>query len=141
MKPKNIFAVYGSGNVGKSSTIEMIFELLTKANPTTIVKHLHHPGADISVLIKINGKFIGLESQGDPNSRLAQSLQQFRRAGCSIVVCATRNWGGTVAAVQKLEPEFKVTWHHKKREPIAKLQDRRNKVMARIIFNQIKKLL
>ena len=126
---------------GKSSTIKNIFGLLKMAYPTTPIKHLHSPGADISLIMKINDVLIGIESQGDPNSRLAESLQRFKKEKCNIIVCTTRNWGGTVFAVESLKPEFIIIWHHKKAEPIIKLQDRRNKVLARIIFNKIKKLL
>lgn len=139
--PKTVFALYGSANVGKSATIRKIFDLLTLAYPNAPVQHLHNPGVDISAILEIKGVFIGIESQGDPGSRLAQSLEKFRNAKCRIIVCATRNWGGTVDAVKQLESEYSVVWHKKKAEPIVKLQDRRNKVAARIVFNQIKKLL
>ena len=91
--------------------------------------------------LEIKGVFIGIESQGDPGNRLEESLQKFRNAKCRIIVCATRNRGATVSAVESLAPEYNIIWHHKPRELIVKLQPRRNSVMARIIFNQIKKLL
>jgi hypothetical protein len=140
MNPKTIFALYGSGNVGKSKTIKIVYDLLKQAYPTAPVLEIN-TGSDIMIVITINGKAIGIESQGDPNTRLPQSLKDFKKAACVIIVCATRNWGGTVDAVKRLEPEYTIVWHHKKRELIVKLQTRRNSIMARIIFNQIKKLL
>jgi len=52
---------------------------------------------DIKIIMSnIKGHTVGIESQGDPNSRLQQSLQDFYNAGCDIIICATRTAGMTV---------------------------------------------
>jgi len=135
MKTKHAFALYGAANVGKSATIKKVFALLTDAFPNASVQTIH-TGNDITVIIEIHGVFIGIESQGDPGSRLAESLERFK-VKCSIIVCATRTRGGTVTAVENLQPEFTVIWYQKISEPNENLRDRNDKAMAQTIFNQI----
>ena len=106
MKAKYVFALYGLANVGKSTTLNKVFALLTKAYPTAPVQPLNPPGIDITMVIKVNGIFVGIESQGDPNSRLAKSIELFKKANCNIIACATRTKGGTVTTVKNLRPEF-----------------------------------
>jgi hypothetical protein len=141
MKAKHIFALFGSANVGKSTTIRKVFALLTEAYPAAPVQTLNPPGVDITVIIEINGKFIGIESQGDPNSRLSVSIELFKKAKCSIIVCATRNWGGTVDTVEYLQPDFTIVWHHKKSEQQPNLQEQRNDEIAQIVFKAVQNAL
>lgn len=141
MKTKHISALYGSANVGKSTTLKKVFALLTAAYPTAPVQTLNPPGADITFIIEINGILVGIESQGDPNSRLAASLERFKKAKCVIIICATRNWGGTVRIVEALQPEFAIAWHHKKSEPQPNLRARRNDESAKTIFEEVRNAL
>ena len=80
---------------------------------------------------------VGIETQGDPNSRLGESLELFKKAKCSIIICATRTRRGTVTAVENLQPEFKVVWHHKTSEPNANLRDQRDSSIAQTMFNEV----
>lgn len=141
MKAKHVSVLYGSADVGKSTTLKKVFALLTEAYPAAPFQNLNPPGSDITVIIDISGIFVGIESQGDPNSRLSVSIDLFKKAKCSIVICATRNWGGTVNTVKDLQPEFNIVWHHKKSEPKPNLQEQRNDEMAQTIFNAVQKAI
>ena len=44
---------------------------------------------DVKAIMDINGHKVGIESQGDPNGRLKESLSDFVKAKCSIIICAT----------------------------------------------------
>jgi hypothetical protein len=137
MKAKCVFALSGTANVGKSATIKKVYALLTDAFPTAPVQNIHRMGIDISVIIEIKGILVGIESQGDPNSRLAESIRLFTKAKCTIIICATRTRGGTVMTIKRLQPEFKVIWHHKSPEPHASLRGQRDDATAQTIFNQV----
>ena len=113
MKSKQVIGLYGTANAGKSTTLRKLYELLTKAYPAAHIEIIHPFGVDFTVIIEIDGVLIGIESQGDPGSRLAVSIELFKKRGCVIIVCTTRTRGGTVAIVESLKPEFTITWHHK----------------------------
>lgn len=140
MTTKHVFALYGTANVGKSATLKKVFALLTYAYPGAPVQTIN-TGIDITVIIEISGVLVGIETQGDPNSRLGESLELFKKAKCSIIICATRTRGGTVTAVENLQPEFKVVWHHKTSEPNANLRDQRDSSIAQTIFNEVQNAL
>jgi hypothetical protein len=145
MKAKHVFALYGRPNVGKSATLKNVFALLTDAYPTAPVRNIRPPGiditVDITVVIEINGIFVGIESGGDPGGGLAESIELFKGNKCSIIICATRTHGGTVTAVKNLQPEFTLVWYHKTSEPQANLQARHDNADAQAIFDQVQNAL
>ena len=51
---------------------------------------------------------MGIESQGDPSSRLRQSLSAFVAAKCDIIFCACRTSGMTVGWVNSLSPGYSI---------------------------------
>ena len=75
---KVIFAIWGESNVGKSSSIKYIFEQIKNSYPLTYVKHPNKDFKDFAVIFDIGGKKIGIESQGDPNSRMFDSLVEWK---------------------------------------------------------------
>lgn len=144
MKTKQVFALKGPANVGKSATLKKVFALLTNAYPSAPVQMLNPPGIDMTAIIEINGIFVGLESCGDPppyHRRLIESIELFKKAKCIIIICATRTSGVSVTTVKNLEPEFKLTWHLKTSEPQANLRDQRDDVIAQTIFKKIQNAL
>ena len=149
MNTKHVVALYGPANVGKSSILRRVLTLLTEAYPTALIQIINPRGVeiaitievDITVVIQINGTSVGIESQGDPNSRLLESLELFKEAKCSIIACATRTRGRTVEAVNSLCPEFTLTWHRKQSEPQASLRDQGDHASAQTIFNEIQHAL
>lgn len=149
MKTKQVFALKGPANVGKSTTIKKIFILLKEAYPTALIQIINPPRiditvtveVDITVTIEIDETVVGIESQGDPNCRLPESIKHFKKAKCSIIVCATRTSGKTVATVENLQPEFTLNWHRKKPEPQVNLREQRDDAIAQTIFKQIQNAL
>lgn len=94
-------AIYGPAVQRKSSTIKEIARQLELAFPA-LVKHIINDGIDITYVLDINSVKIGIESQGDPNSRQPRSLKHFVSLGCNIIICASRTTGMTVDAVNEL---------------------------------------
>lgn len=104
---KKIIALWGTASVGKSSTITQVYEILLKKYPKLIRKIYR---ADIKIIVVIDGIKVGIESQGDPSSRMPDTLRAFVRAGCRVIVCATRTRGGTVDAVERYSKEYEIVW-------------------------------
>ncbi len=93
-------------------------------------------------MIMINGARIGFESQGDPNSRLKESLDLFTAKNCKVIVCATRTDGETVDAVDALKKKnYEVKWIKQVREKQASKRDKSNSNMARHISREVKKAI
>lgn len=102
-----IIALQGRANSGKTGTIRYVFELLKQhaSSEPEVLKN----GCDIAAVMTVNCTKIGVESQGDPEIRLKESLEYFVQAKCSIIVCSTRTSGMTVDWV-KAVPGYSVEW-------------------------------
>ena len=112
MKSKTIIALRGVANQGKTTSIKIAYELLKDAYPKAHIEEFYI-GVDITVIITVNGVKIGIESQGDPNSRLFQSLRHFVGIGCKVIICATRSRGATVEAVNAFAGKYQIKWYPK----------------------------
>lgn len=151
MKPA--IALRGGEKVGKSSSIRMAYEMLLEQHPNLIIKEkLHRGKKDISVIIIIKGVLIGIESQGDPNKRdlsgkyrLAKSLETFKEKNCDLILCAARASGTNrtkpVEEVEKLEPEYSITWLQKKRAQSEVVIGNENRAMAEKLFSELRKYI
>lgn len=78
MKENNIIALRCSKDAGKTNTIKLFSKLLQEKYPDTILLDYYpHTPYDIKIIFGIGKVKIGIESQGDPNSRLCKSLEEF----------------------------------------------------------------
>lgn len=71
---------------------------------TVLISSKNH--VDILATIRIGDILVGIESQGDPNSRMVDSLTQLREKGCDIIICACRTSGATLDRVKSLHTEY-----------------------------------
>jgi len=94
-----IIANIGTENKGKSTSIKEVFYLLSKRYPHNVTKLIDN--GDIEATIEVKGKLVGIESQGDPNSRIFETLPELVNMGCEIIVCACRTSGGTKDLVEE----------------------------------------
>jgi predicted alpha/beta-hydrolase family hydrolase len=110
---KTVFANWGSSNQGKSDTVKKIAQEILLHWPNAVANiPLNLNAADIKLVITIGKIVIGIESQGDPNSRLFKSIAEFAAMGCHIIICATRTSGATVDAVSALDAShgYEIIW-------------------------------
>ncbi len=118
MGAKVIIALHGIANCGKSSVIKEIDKIIQQTYSVEIKKYAEQgfkAPQDNRDIIKIyelthNGKKlqIGIESQGDPNSRIFKSLPIFKKINCDIIICATRSSGKTCDAV--MDTGYEIFW-------------------------------
>lgn len=83
---KLVIANRGSKEQGKSTSIREVFNILTAKYPTNVIID----NGDIMATIQIEDVLVGLESQGDPSSRIFNSLKKLVELGCDVIVCACR---------------------------------------------------
>ncbi|MGV7106427.1 hypothetical protein [Flavobacterium sp. U410] len=140
---KHIVALYGTSNVGKSMTIKLLYQKLIDNYEKDIlldsVKQMKSFDGDIRVVITINGKVIGIESQGDPNSRIFESLPFFVELKCDIIICATRTRGGTVKIVNQYKNEYNIHWEEQK--VVKKDFEETNNQMAELLFGKVQQFI
>lgn len=92
---KKIIAVGGVANAGKTTTLKLVKEELLLRPGAVVVKDFVNK-SDIKIIIRIGGLLIGIESNGDPTSRVREEeLKSFIEAGCDVIICATRTSGNT----------------------------------------------
>lgn len=115
---KTIIAVYGGQNEGKSETIKNVCRLILDNFPIAVPstpKELIDYTTDILIVIKIGSIKIGIESQGDPNSRmfwdntiekLADDNLDPQLGSCDIILCATRTRGETMTKVREIAQKY-----------------------------------
>lgn len=113
---KYALAVWHSGGKGKTESVrQFAFELLRVypefnpiiPNPTTV------PATnDFRLIVEINGKIVGVESQGDPKTRLEERLEELAVIqNCDLIICTCRTRGETVDAVSNLRNHgYEVIW-------------------------------
>ena len=112
---KTIIAIYGRENEGKSETIKKVCKILLRDFPNAIPSSTPNYLGDILLAIQLSKIKIGIESQGDPNSRmlnndtikkLADSELDSELGGCDIIICATRTNGKTVKKVDEIADKY-----------------------------------
>jgi predicted kinase len=137
---RTLIALRGVANSGKSTTVKRVFGSLKSRHKDAVMNHGKF-GRDFRVVLTIKRVVkIGIESMGDPNSRLAASLELFVKEGCKVIICATRTRGQTVDAVNNLAKRYEVTWFEQVRSASSKHQAS-NAAMARRIFRAAEKAI
>ena len=94
-----VIANYGKAQSGKSSSIKEVFNKLIATYPYKVLIK----DGDIKAIITIGNVLVGIESQGDPNSRMIQSMNDFVSMGCQIIVAACRTSGKTYNKIIELD--------------------------------------
>ncbi len=104
---KTILAVWHEAGRGKTQTLREFANLLLLTyphyNPIFPVPASVPVRGDFRLVVEINNKIIGIESQGDPNTKLQDRLIYLADVYyCEVILCTTRTSGQTVAAVEYL---------------------------------------
>jgi len=134
---KKVIALWGAANTGKTTTLKLVHKKLLKLSIDTLPKYSKN-NSDIREIFIINGMKVGIETQGDPNSRLAESLKIFQKQGCELIICATRTRGKTVELVNKLKPKYNLSWRGHSAVSLKEQQKESNRSIARLIINEAK---
>lgn len=103
-----VIANNGKAGCGKSSSIKEVFNKLITAYPYKVLIK----DGDIKATVTIGNILVGIESQGDPNSRMMQSMNDFVSMGCQIIIAACRTSGETYNKIIELNQinQYDIIW-------------------------------
>lgn len=136
---KTIIANWGHAKQGKSATVKKVAQLLMQQSSVPFAIDY---SSDIREVIIVNGIKYGIESQGDPNSRLFSSLEYFAQINCDFIICSTRTSGATVDAVSDMYNKYgyDIIWvtNHRSNE---KNKDLLNQLSANQIIELINNII
>lgn len=139
---KFILALTGYANSGKSSIIKSVFHQLLKHYPEyAIVIDNGEESGDVKAMFFIEGLKIGIESQGDPNSRQPRSIDEFVSMGCDIILSACRTRGHTINAITKYSNEYQILRIFKNKMNDDSLRYRSNDEMVYLLIKLIESRL
>lgn len=142
MKEKNIIALRCSKDAGKTKTIKLLSKLLQeKYSDNILLDYYPNTPYDIKLIIEIGKIKVGIESQGDPNSRLCKSLEEFVQKKCDIIVCATRTRGQTVECVESYSHSYNIKFVDKHKEFDKNKQDESNSEYAKKLLGYISDII
>lgn len=144
---KSIVIVAGKEKTGKSSAIKMVWDELRRRHPSSTF-HLEKSDGDILACITIGKVKIGIESQGDPGSRIFNTLELLmdskhsKLASCDIIVCASRTRGKVKTHISNLSNryDYRRLWNG---APITSTHNivTKNKLFSKFILSQIDGLI
>ena len=109
---KLVIANRGTGDIGKSSAIITVYQLL-KDKGCKVIEELWQ-GDDIKAIFDVNDLKVGISSQGDPNSSMEPNMESFVETGCDIIVTACRMKGDTYRKVTDYlgkENGYDIIWY------------------------------
>lgn len=144
---RTVLAIWHSGSKGKTATLREFAHLLISTyrhyRPIFPVP-LHIPSAtDFRLVVEINGKIIGVETQGDPNTNLQNRLIDLAdNYHCDLILCTSRTRGDTVHAVDNLHYTrgFQTIWTSTYQIANASQQSLVNQLKAKHILDLLQSL-
>ena len=108
---KYVIANAAYADHGKSSSIKAFARLVQSKYPESFELIKGSESEDVMAYVTINGKLIGIESQGDPSSRQGDSLNEFVEKNCDFIVVASRLRGETYNNVVALSKKgYNIIW-------------------------------
>ncbi len=127
---KRLIALRGPSNVGKSTTLHILYKLLL-AHPYTKPISFEMIGRkiDFSAIVAINGVKVGIVNRGDVSAPLRGFIDELAAEHCKIIVCAARTRGDFGAMLDSFSPGFKLV-------TVPKYKSKNDEVDALILENQ-----
>lgn len=99
MKTSKIIVLYGSGNIGKTTTLCMMIDMLNGAE-------LSYSRKDVRTTCHYKGKIVDITTYGDNKFELLKNVKYFREHHCDIAITAARSYGGTHDVIREYAKEI-----------------------------------
>lgn len=111
MLKKLVIANLGRADMGKTTSIRKVFNILSTKYPETTYT-IDSSNGEVKATIKIGDVLVGIETQGDPGTRMPDSLDEFVNMECGIILVACRSTAYTLRyKVESLEEKgYEILW-------------------------------
>ena len=114
---KQIIGLYGSGDKGKSETLNLLIDLLEVATTGCPMPTAQKPRTDRKKTFNYNGNIVAISTKGDTEKALVSNCSYFKKKKCDIAISAARTLGITHDKLKNLgetnTPPITVTWIEK----------------------------
>jgi hypothetical protein len=136
-----LFALYGKGDSGKSSTILDVINQLTVngAQVISAIKHGTDADSDQTLIMNVNNCTVGITSRGDDATILQNDLNSFIANNCKVILCPSRTVGQTVDFLTKFSDDSGIglIWVQKTTSQNDEIHDAINSVDTNFVLNKI----
>lgn len=126
---KKLIALYGAANRGKTTTLNILIDLLA-----VVSEHYNiEKNYDSKAVFVINSKTIGVCTPGDNQEEIKNNIEFFEENECEIIITATRTKGEGVNELEKFTKKqgSEIEWILKEDKP------KLNGLVAADIFRRI----
>jgi AAA+ ATPase superfamily predicted ATPase len=147
--------LYGTQNTGKTSSLKEFVYLLSdnyknaeiRDDKNNNVELKRSNEGDITVVLNIEGKKIGVCSLGDPDSDQIDKINNLIECGCDIILTASRTKGGTKDDLESTLKNHEFTiikdstyFLNNKEENVEEFQNKLNKLKAKHLFDLVREI-
>lgn len=114
MTQKTIIANYGIENVGKTTSVKLVYHKLHQLIADENCRDLHSPednNGDLCAIITINNKKVGISSLGDNIEQYAEWLDELVGEECDIILVACHDYDDTTKKIYSLQAKgYRILW-------------------------------
>ncbi len=114
MRQKTIIANYGTENVGKTTSIKLVYNKLHQIITDENCRDLHSPednNGDLCAILTINNVKVGISSLGDKCSEHAAWLDELVGEECDIILAACHDYDDTTNKIYSLKAKgYQIYW-------------------------------
>lgn len=114
MAEKIIIANYGTENVGKTTSIKLVYHKLHQIISDENCRDLHSPdenNGDLCAILTINNVKVGISSVGDDIKEHAEWLDELVSEKCDIILAACHDNDKTTQKIYSLQAkEYRIFW-------------------------------
>ena len=109
MKQKTIIAIYGTANVGKSTTLRSLGSQLVSSGATTTDNMQTWEYRAVFDYLQTK---LGLQTFGDLENLVQEGLDHFLMNACELIIIATKRYGATIDAVGAFAGDngYRIIW-------------------------------
>jgi len=115
---KKIIALYGKGDSGKTSTLNLLIDLIVSENKgiPMAIRAEEELRKDCRAVLSYKGKIIGVGTWGDSKDEVEKNCKFFKEKNCDIMFTATRTRGETCDTIKDFafKNRFSLEWMKKK---------------------------
>lgn len=92
---KEIIALAGSHNSGKTTTLNRLIALVEQKYPSVVPQYKKNNVDKVVVYDSINNLKVGIATGGDSGDIVKWQLNHFIKHNCDVIICATLTKGNT----------------------------------------------